>query len=98
MQTEWKDLQGPLTQRVFRHSNTTHLSKAYSDLNAKYTGNPTDNFNQEFALFIKRGKQAKIDDEDDRRKAVSIMLTGDARKYYFQTLKPKTPDLASLIC
>lgn len=69
------------------YPNTSHLFKAYSDNNDWYTGVPTDDFDQKFSLFIEHCEQAEIDHDDDRRKALSIMLAGDARKYYFQTLK-----------
>lgn len=80
-QTESRGQQGLLTQRVIRQSNLLHLFKAYSDLNEKYSGDPINDSDQIFSLFIERCKQAEVDNEDDRRNAFSIMLAADAKKY-----------------
>lgn len=73
------------------------MFKAYSDNDDKYSGDPNHDFDQKYSLFLERCDQAEIDSEDDRRKAFSIMLTGEARKFYFQSLKAKALDLPSLV-
>lgn len=87
----------PAPRRFSRYSNTPHLFKAYSDNDDKYSSDPNDDFDQKYSLFLDRCNQADIDSEEDRRKAFSIVLTGDARKFHFQNPKEKSLDLSSLV-
>lgn len=86
---ESRPIHSSVSSRSSNYTNAPHLFKAYSDSNDKYNGDPKDDFDQNFSLFVEHCEQANIDHEKDRRKGFSIMLSGAALKYYFQTLKPK---------
>lgn len=78
-----------------RNGNMANLFKAYSNDSDKYSGATTDNFERKFMLFLERCDQAAIPN-DDRHRAFSIMLIGNARQYYFDNLKSESLDLSSL--
>lgn len=52
----------------------------------KYSGPTRDSYDQKFTLFLERCNQADIL-EENRHRALFIMLTGHARHYYSDCLK-----------
>lgn len=87
--------QSDTASRPLRRSNMANLFKAYSGDDDKYSGGTTDNFERKFLLFLERCDQADILNED-RNRAFSIMLTGHARQFYFDSLKRKNLSLVEL--
>lgn len=94
---EHKSLKTSFSPRSSRYSNTPHLFNAYSDVGNKYTGDRTEEIDQNFSLFIERCEQDEVETDEDLRKAFSTVPAGDARKYYFQTLRSRNLDLLSLL-
>ena len=66
--------------------NLSALFKAYHGEKDKYTGYPKDNFDRKYDLFCERCEQVGISGED-RMKAVSIMLCGNAIQFYLKNVK-----------
>lgn len=79
----------------WRRANMAKLSKAYTGDDDKYSAPSTDDFECKFMLFLERGEQTYISDED-RHCAISIMLTGHARQFYSYSLKHKCLSLMKL--
>lgn len=68
-------------QKIPRCSKTPHDFKAYSNINEKYTGDPSDDLGRKYSLYTKSSEHAKIHNNDNTRKEFSIMLAGEAWKY-----------------
>lgn len=81
------DTSKTLPLRTGRPRQMANLLKAYGNDSDKYSGSTTDNFERKYMLFLERCNQADITKED-RHRAFSIMLIGNARQYYFDSLKP----------
>lgn len=76
------------------HGTLSSLVMAYTNDEDRYSGAVTDNFDRKFRLFIERCDQADIPEEDQNR-AFSIMLVGNARHFFFDSLS-KILNLMSL--
>lgn len=73
----------------------SNMFKAYTNDEESYSGATTDSFDRKVRLFIERCDQAKIP-EGDLHHAFSIMLAGNARQSFFNTLSNKNMDLMAL--
>lgn len=69
-------------------SNISNLSKTYYNDKDRYSRLPTDNFDRKLCLFNERCDQSSVP-ENEKKRAVSIMLTGRARDFYFDNLQGK---------
>lgn len=78
-----------------RCGNMANLFKAYSGSEDKNSGLTTDKFESKFMLFLERCDLADIP-EEDRHRAFSIILMGNARQFYSDSLKPQKLSLKSL--
>lgn len=89
--------EGSRTNRtqVFRSSYLGTLFKAYNNASDCYSGNTEDNFDRKFLLFLERCDQSGIP-ISERHRAFSIMLSSNARQYYFDHLQNKGLNLEEL--
>lgn len=77
-----------LNTRRGSHTSLTNLFKAYhSDIN-RYIGGIKDNSDRKYFIFQERCDQIGVF-SDERRKAFSIMLCGNAWQFYFDFLRNK---------
>lgn len=67
-------------------SNLSTLFKVYTSTSDKSSGSLEDNFDRKIAIFHERCDQNDVD-YPDRGKAFSIMLSGYALQYYFDSIK-----------
>lgn len=82
--------------KTWRRGSMANLFKAYGGEHDKFSGSTVDNFDRKFMLFVERCDQADIPAED-RHRAFSMMLTGHARQFYFDSVKKKNLDLDGLV-
>lgn len=80
----------------FRRGSLLNLFKAYKIDAERYSGGTTDNFEWKFVLLLERCDQADVNVQD-RARAFSIMLTGNARQFYLDSLRDKNHDLDELV-
>lgn len=70
--------------------------KSYQKDEDRYSGLPTENFDRKIALFHEHFTQAGVNEEDKPR-AYSIILSGLALQYYFDTLRGRNLNLTELV-
>lgn len=68
---------------------------AYTGDNETYSEATRDNFERKFMLFLERCEKGDNLDEDLNR-VFPVMLTGNARQFYFDFLKLRNVSLAEL--
>lgn len=56
-----------------------------------YTGDPADEFNHVFSSFIEWCEQTEINTVDERRKAFSIILDGEAERFIYKAWNASDP-------
>lgn len=81
--------------RYQRNGNMAKIFKAYYNDFDKYSDATFDNVERKFMPFLERCDQADIA-ENERHSAFPIMPIGNARQYYFDTLKLENVDLQAL--
>lgn len=83
------------TNCLLKEPNMAKVFKAHSGDDEKYSGFTKDKLERKFMHFLKRYEQADVPD-DDWNGEFSIILTGDAWKYYFNVLKQYKLNLKEL--
>lgn len=76
------------TVMASRRGSMVNLLKAHLNNDDRYSGLVKDNLERNFMLFLERGVQADIP-EEERRREFSIMLMGLASQLYFYSLMKK---------